>query len=164
MNDYQKKIMTLDETKQAVETERAAGRRVVMANGCFDLLHGGHVSYLDDSKAQGDFLVVGLNSDVSVRGLKGEGRPVIPEGERAELLAAMTPVDAVVLFDEPNCENLLETLRPDVHSKGTDYTIDTVPEKEANERLGIETYIAGAPKQNASKDIVKTILERFKKE
>jgi len=164
VNDYQKKIMTLDETKQAVETERAAGRRVVMANGCFDLLHGGHVSYLDDSKAQGDFLVVGLNSDVSVRGLKGEGRPVIPEGERAELLAAMTPVDAVVLFDEPNCENLLETLRPDVHSKGTDYTIDTVPEKEANERLGIETYIAGAPKQNASKDIVKTILERFKKE
>ena len=164
MNDYQKKIMTLDETKQAVETERAAGRRVVMANGCFDLLHGGHVSYLDDSKAQGDFLVVGLNSDVSVRGLKGEGRPVIPEGERAELLAAMTPVDAVVLFDEPNCENLLETLRPDVHPKGTDYTIDTVPEKEANERLGIETYIAGAPKQNASKDIVKTILERFKKE
>ncbi|MCX7014853.1 MAG: adenylyltransferase/cytidyltransferase family protein [Candidatus Sumerlaeota bacterium] len=157
------KIKSLPDAKRAVEEAKAAGKRVVLANGCFDLLHGGHVSYLEDSKAQGDFLVVGLNSDRSMHGLKGPSRPIVPEDERAEMLARMEAVDAVVLFDEPTCQNLLETLRPHVHAKGTDYTRETVPEREISRRLGIETYIAGDPKEGATKDIVKTVVERYGK-
>jgi len=155
------KVKTLEETRAAVQEAKAAGKRVVLANGCFDLLHGGHVSYLEDAKSRGDVLVVGLNSDRSMREIKGPTRPIVPEAERAELLAYIEAVDIVVLFDEPNCENLLEALRPDVHAKGTDYTADTVPEREVNRRLGIETYIAGNAKEGATKDIVKTVLERY---
>jgi rfaE bifunctional protein nucleotidyltransferase chain/domain len=161
MKRYLQKIMPLEETRAAVKEARAAGKRVVLANGCFDLIHGGHVSYLEDARARGDFLVVGLNSDSSMRDIKGPTRPIVPQDERAEILAVMEAVDVVVIFDEPDCVNLLETLLPDVHAKGTDYTKETVPERETNKRLGIETYIAGAPKEGATKDIVKTVLERF---
>lgn len=161
MDLYLDKIMTLEEARQEAEKARSEGKRVVLANGCFDLLHGGHISYLEDAKSQGDFLIVGLNSDASMREIKGPTRPIIPEGERAEILAVIGYVDAVVLFDEPTCANLLETLRPDVHAKGTDYTEATVPERDINEKLGIRTYIAGAAKEESTKDIVRTILERY---
>lgn len=161
MDLYLDKIMTLQQTKEAAEQARAEGKRVVLANGCFDLVHAGHVSYLQDAKAQGDFLIVGLNSDQSMREIKGPTRPIIGEDDRALVLAVMEVVDAVVLFDEPTCANLLETLRPDVHAKGTDYTAETVPEREVNERLGIKTYIAGAAKEDSTKDIVKTIIQRY---
>ncbi len=146
--------MTRAEAKRLADEAKVAGRHVVFANGCFDVLHGGHISYLEGARAAGDLLIVGLNSDASVRGLKGEGRPIIPETERAEVLAAMEAVDAVIIFDEPTVTPLLETLRPHVHSKGTDYTVDTVPERETAIRLGIETHIAGEPKQNDSRRII----------
>ena len=161
MDLYLDKILDLDEARETVEKARAEGKTIVFANGCFDLLHGGHVSYLEDAKKQGDFLIVGLNSDESMRGLKGPTRPIVPEDDRAQILAVMQVVDAVVLFNEPTCASLLETLRPDVHAKGTDYTLETVPEREVNERLGIRTYIAGAAKEESTKDIVRTILERY---
>lgn len=161
MDVYLDKIMTLDEAKEDVAQARAEGKKIVFANGCFDLLHGGHVSYLEDASRQGDYLIVGLNSDESMREIKGPTRPIIPGDERAQIIAVMEVVDAVVLFDEPTCANLLETLRPDVHAKGTDYTMETVPEREVNGRLGIKTYIAGAAKEESTKDIVRTIIERY---
>ncbi len=161
MDRYIDKIMSLSQTHETAEEMRAQGKRVVLANGCFDLVHAGHISYLQDAKAQGDYLIVGLNSDASMREIKGPTRPIINENDRALVLAAMEVVDAVVLFDEPTCANLLETLHPDVHSKGTDYTAETVPEREVNERLGIKTYIAGAAKEESTKDIVKTIIQRY---
>lgn len=149
-----RKVLTREEAQRLVAEAKAAGRRVVFANGCFDILHGGHVSYLEAARSAGDLLLVGLNSDVSVRGLKGEGRPIVPEAERAELLAAMEAVDAVVLFDEPTCAPLLEALRPHVHAKGTDYTVETVPERDTARALGIEILIAGEPKQNATRALI----------
>lgn len=154
-----KKILTLTDAKEFVSVAKQRGERVVFANGCFDLLHGGHISYLEGARAMGDVMIVGLNSDASERELKGDGRPIVPEAERAELLAGMEAVDAVVVFDEPTCENLLRELRPDVHAKGTDYTEDTVPEREVALELGIEIAIAGAPKENASKDIIEALRE-----
>jgi len=149
-----KQILTLGEAKKFVTDAKTRGHRVVFANGCFDLLHGGHISYLEASRGFGDLLIVGLNSDASERELKGKGRPIVPEGERAELLAGMEAVDAVVIFEETTCEILLRELLPDVHAKGTDYTQETVPEREIALELGIEIAIAGAPKENASKNII----------
>ena len=138
---------------------RRENKRLVLANGCFDLIHGGHVSYLEAARALGDALIVGINSDRSEREIKGPRRPILPEAERAELVAAMEAVDAVVIFDEPTCERLLRQLRPDVHAKGTDYTAETVPEREVALELGIEIAIAGAPKENASKSIIAAIVD-----
>lgn len=152
-----KKIMSLDQAKQFAEQCRSEGKTLVMANGCFDLLHGGHVSYLEGARAEGDALIVGINSDASERALKGEGRPVIPQGERAELIAGMGAVDAVVIFDETDCGKLLRELRPDVHAKGTDYTTETVPEREIAIGLGIRIAITGAAKENNSKDIIASV-------
>ena len=152
--NYADKIKTLDELVPIVERAKAAGLRVVFANGCFDVLHGGHISYLEDAAAQGDILIVAVNSDSSTRGLKGEGRPFYPQDHRAEILAAMQMVDYVVVFDDPTVTPLLERLRPHVHAKGTDYTRETVPERETADALGIEVYIAGAPKENASRRII----------
>jgi rfaE bifunctional protein nucleotidyltransferase chain/domain len=148
------KIKTLDELVPIVQRAKAEGRRVVFANGCFDVLHGGHISYLEDAAAQGDILIVAVNSDSSTRALKGEGRPYYPQEQRAEILAAMQMVDYVVLFDDPTVGRLLKTLRPHVHAKGTDYTRETVPERSTALALGIEIYIAGAPKENASRQII----------
>lgn len=157
------KLRTLDEIRALRETLREQGKRVVFANGCFDVLHGGHINYLADARAQGDVMVVGVNSDESERGLKGPTRPIYKQDERLALLDAVRYVDHLVLFDEPTCENLLRALRPDIHAKGTDYTADTIPEKEVARELGIAVYIAGPPKENASRGVIATVVERFGK-
>lgn len=158
------KLRTLDEAREIREKLRTEGKRVIFANGCFDVLHGGHVSYLADARAQGDVMFVGVNSDASERGLKGPTRPIYKQDERLTLLDAIRFVDHLVLFEEPTCENLLRALQPDVHAKGTDYTADTIPEKEVARELGIDVYIAGPPKENASRGVIATVVERFGKE
>ncbi len=139
--------------RELAET-RANGRRIVLANGCFDVLHVGHVRYLEAAKACGDWLVVALNTDASVRGLKGPGRPHVPLEERAELVLALGCVDRVVAFDEPDLEPTLRALRPHVHAKGTDYTADTVPEREVDRELGIEIAICGDIKTHSSTELL----------
>ena len=151
------RVVTMAEAAAFARAEQAAGRRVVFANGCFDILHAGHVSYLNESRELGVVLIVGVNSDSSERAIKGAGRPVIPGVERAELLAGMEAVDRVVLFDEETAERCLREIRPDVHAKGTDYSAETVPERHVAEELGIEVAITGAPKVNASKLIMKQV-------
>jgi D-glycero-beta-D-manno-heptose 1-phosphate adenylyltransferase len=134
---------------------RAQGRvrRVVLANGCFDLLHVGHVRYLEDARAQGDFLVVALNTDESVRALKGAERPLMPLAERAEIVRALRCVDVVTSFGETTLEATLREILPDVHAKGTDYTRESVPERAVDLELGIEIAICGDPKTRSSTDI-----------
>lgn len=133
-----------------VAAERAAGRRVVLANGCFDLLHVGHVRYLTAARAEGDRLVVAINSDASVRRAKGADRPLVPLAERLELVAALAVVDAVLAFDEDTLEATLRALVPDVHAKGTDYTVESVPEAPVDRELGIRIAICGDPKDHDS--------------
>lgn len=134
----------------AQELARVHRGRVVLANGCFDLLHVGHVRYLEAARARGDVLVVALNTDESVRAAKGPGRPRVPLAERAELLGALACVDWVTAFPEPTLERTLRLLRPDVHAKGTDYTAESVPEREVDRELGIEIAICGDPKTHSS--------------
>jgi rfaE bifunctional protein nucleotidyltransferase chain/domain len=153
--------LTLDEAARRARTWRAAGKRVVLANGCFDLLHVGHVRYLTAAKALGDALVVALNSDASVRRLKGPGRPIMRADERAEIVGALAPVDAVVIFDEDTVAAVAERVRPDVHAKGTDYTEGTVPEAELVRALGGRVAIAGDPKDHSSRDLIRDIVLRF---
>ncbi|HET9402864.1 MAG TPA: adenylyltransferase/cytidyltransferase family protein [Candidatus Acidoferrales bacterium] len=136
---------------------RAQAKTIVLANGCFDILHVGHSRYLADAKSHGDVLVVGVNSDASTQRLKGPGRPILSEGARAELVAALAAVDYVVIFDEPNVEALLKDLRPDVHAKGTDYTAESVPEREVSERLGVRIAITGDQKRHSSRDLLARI-------
>ena len=155
-----KKILSRDELHSRISEARARGSRIVLANGCFDLLHVGHVRYLAAARAEGDVLVVGVNSDASVRRLKGEGRPVLGEQARAELVAALAAVDYVTIFDEPNVEALLTALRPDVHAKGTDYTVDSVPERELAARLGVRVAIAGDPKRHSTRDLFAGIRQK----
>jgi rfaE bifunctional protein nucleotidyltransferase chain/domain len=133
---------------------REDGRSVAMPNGCFDLLHVGHVRYLQGAAAEADVLVVGINTDASVRRLKGDGRPLQPEDERAELLAALACVDWVVIFQEDNVEPLLRRLRPDVHCKGTDYTPETLPEREVAAEVGARIAIVGDPKDHDSSGLI----------
>ncbi|MDX2175536.1 MAG: HAD-IIIA family hydrolase [Candidatus Sumerlaeia bacterium] len=154
-----KKLHAPDRLARALDNLRPS-ERIVFANGCFDLIHGGHVSYLEDAKARGTLLVVGVNSDASMRRLKGEGRPVMPEPYRLQLLAAMECVDALVPLTDDTAEYLLRTLRPQVHAKGSDYTAETVPEREVARGMGIEVLIAGSAKENSTKDIVRTVRER----
>jgi D-glycero-beta-D-manno-heptose 1-phosphate adenylyltransferase len=130
---------------------------VVLANGCFDTLHVGHVRYLSGAKQEGDVLVVAVNADSSVGGLKGAGRPVLHEQARAQLVASLRDVDFVLLFVEPNVESLLEDLRPEVHAKGTDYTAETVPERATSERLGIRVAIVGDPKSHSTRGFLEAI-------
>lgn len=132
-------------------------KRVVLANGCFDPLHVGHVRYLYGARAHGDFLVVALNDDGSTRALKGAGRPVMPARDRARLLAALDMVDAVLVFSSRDVSRILRRLHPHVHAKGTDYECDTVPERETSRELGIETVIVGDPKSHASREVVEQI-------
>lgn len=152
---------TVSEAAALAEGLRAAGRRVVLANGVFDLLHVGHIRYLVAARALGDVLFVGLNSDASVRRLKGPGRPVMPQEERAELLAALRAVDHVVVFDEDTADALLHALKPHVHAKGTDYTQDSVPERATARALGASIAITGDPKSHATRDLIATIAARF---
>jgi rfaE bifunctional protein nucleotidyltransferase chain/domain len=148
------KARTLDQLASELGEARREGRTVAFANGIFDLLHVGHVRYLVAASEQADLLVVGVNSDSSTRGLKGEGRPVTPEAERVEILSALACVDYVVVFEEPTCDALLTVLEPDVHCKGTDYTPDTVPEKETVAAYGGRIAIVGDPKDHATRDII----------
>jgi len=157
------KIKAAPELAGIVSRLRAEGRRSVFANGCFDLLHAGHVRYLAAARALGDALIVGINSDASVRELKGEGRPLQPESERAEILAALACVDYVVVFDTPTVDPLLRELRPDIHAKGTDYTEESVPERETVLSYGGRVAIAGDPKSHATRDLIAVILSRFRR-
>jgi D-glycero-beta-D-manno-heptose 1-phosphate adenylyltransferase len=149
----------LQELAGKVRQHQSQRKRVILANGCFDILHGGHVSYLEESRACGDILVVGLNSDVSVRALKGDLRPICDEPERIAVLEALRCVDHIIVFHEATCENLLRTLRPDAHAKGTDYTAETVPERAVSDELGIETVITGCPKENATKTMIRKVKQ-----
>jgi rfaE bifunctional protein nucleotidyltransferase chain/domain len=149
-----KKLFARNELVDKLAEHRAKGEKIVLANGCFDILHVGHTRYLNGARAEGDVLVVAINSDDGVRKLKGAGRPVLPEGERAELVAGLESVDYVIIFDEPNVEPLLEALRPNVHAKGTDYTAETVPERGVAERLGIRVAIVGDAKNHSTRDLL----------
>ncbi|MBE7559465.1 adenylyltransferase/cytidyltransferase family protein [bacterium] len=137
-----------------VQAERAAGRSVVFANGCFDILHVGHVRYLSAARAEGDALLVAVNSDASTRRLKGAGRPILPQAERARLVASLACVDRVVIFDEDTVESLLSELRPHVHAKGTDYTPENVPERAVMAQLGGRVAIVGDPKDHSTRDLL----------
>jgi len=153
------KILARAELQARLNQHRKSGQRIVLTNGCFDILHAGHVRYFEGARREGDVLVVAVNSDSSVRGLKGPGRPVLPAQARAELVAALSAVDYVVIFDEPDVRSLLRGLHPDVHAKGTDYTVDTVPEREEAARLGIRVAIVGDAKQHSTRDLVARIRQ-----
>ncbi len=144
--------------RRQVEAWRAAGDRITLANGCFDLLHVGHVRYLHSAKELGGRLVVALNSDESVRSLKGKDRPLMPAEERAEILAALTDVDAVVIFPERDVRALISEIHPDIQAKGTDYTADTVPEADAVRQYGGRVAIVGDPKDHSASEIIRTRL------
>lgn len=152
-------ILTRDALLARATELRAAGRTIAFANGCFDLLHVGHVRYLEAAAAEADVLVVAINDDASVRRLKGEGRPVLLAQHRAELVAALRAVDYVVIFPEPTVAPLLEALRPDVHCKGTDYTTETVPERETVRAYGGRTAIVGDPKDHSTRDLLARIAQ-----
>ena len=154
------KIGSLDEVRARVEEARGQGRTVALANGCFDLLHVGHVRYLQGARAQADVLVVGINADASVRRLKGEGRPLMPAADRALLVAALRSVDHVVVFEEDDVRALLLALRPDVHCKGTDYTPDTVPERDVVRSYGGRVAIVGDPKDHDTTALLSRIRGR----
>jgi D-glycero-beta-D-manno-heptose 1-phosphate adenylyltransferase len=142
---------------EAVARDRAAGRTIAFANGCFDLLHVGHVRYLQGAAAEGDRLIVAVNDDRSVAGLKGEGRPILTASDRAELVAALRGVDYVVVFGDANVERLLRLVKPDVHCKGTDYTVESVPERAVVAAYGGRTAIVGDPKRHATRELLERI-------
>jgi len=143
-----------------IETEKAGGSRIVLANGCFDILHAGHVRYLEGARALGDVLVVGVNSDEQVARLKGAGRPVLLERERAELVASLLAVDLVTIFPEATVTELLLAIKPDVHAKGTDYTEETVPERDVVRSYGGRVAIVGDPKDHSTSEILKKVGDR----
>ena len=151
------RVVDRDELVSLVREAREKGHRIVFANGCFDVLHVGHVRYLVGAKALGDLLVVGINADEQVAIQKGAGRPVVPEQERAEIVAALEAVDYVTVFSEPTVETLLLLLRPDVHAKGTDYTQDTVPERNVVRSYGGQVAIVGDPKDHSTSAILSRI-------
>ncbi len=153
------KIRTLEEASALVAAARSAGKSVVLANGCFDLIHAGHVRYLEGAAREGDLLVVAVNSDRSVRQLKGPRRPLLPVEDRAEIVAAFACVDVVVIFDEPTVENVIRVLRPDVHAKGTDYTEDSVPERELVRSYGGRIAITGDAKTRSSSRLIEGLRE-----
>lgn len=154
----QNKILTREELRQRVEEWRRAGARVTLANGNFDLLHVGHVRYLRGAKALGGKLVVAINSDKSLRALKGEGRPIMPEDERAEIVAALADVDAVVIFPELDVRAIIREIRPEIQAKGTDYTADTVPERDAVTEYGGRVEIVGDAKDHSTTEIIRSRL------
>ena len=152
-------VLSRDGLVARAAADRAAGRSVAFANGCFDLRHVGHIRYLESAAREADRLVVAINDDASVRGLKGEGRPILAAADRAELVAALRCVDYVVIFPEPTVGPLLEALRPDVHCKGTDYTVDSVPEREVVRAYGGRTAIVGDPKDHSTRDLLARIAD-----
>jgi rfaE bifunctional protein nucleotidyltransferase chain/domain len=159
--DPKLKMKSVEELKAIVAQIRASGGKTVLANGCFDLIHAGHVRYLQHARALGDVLILAVNSDRCVTALKGKGRPLQPEADRAEILASLDCVDYVLLFDAPTVDGILKELRPDVHAKGTDYTEESVPERETVRAYGGRVEIAGDPKGHSTRDLIQTILSRF---
>ncbi len=156
--NLQHKILTREELRERVEAWRRAGERITLANGGFDLLHVGHVRYLRAAKALGGRLVVAINSDDSVRALKGEGRPIMPAKERAEIVAALADVDAVVIFPEFDVRAILREIRPDVQAKGSDYTANSVPERDTVAEYGGRVEIVGDPKDHSTSEIIRSRL------
>jgi rfaE bifunctional protein nucleotidyltransferase chain/domain len=159
MNHSAAPVLSRTDLISLVEAQRAAGSKIILANGCFDLIHAGHVRYLSGAKELGGLLVVGINSDRQVRDLKGNGRPYISESERAEIISSVRCVDAVTIFDEPTVDELINAIRPDIHAKGTDYTTETVPERERVLSYGGRIAIVGDPKDHSSTDLIKTICD-----
>ena len=153
------KILSREQLRQRAAEWRAAGESLTLANGGFDLLHVGHVRYLHAAKQLGGRLIVAVNSDESMRMLKGQGRPLIPAEERAEIIAALADVDAVVIFPEPDVRRLIHEIRPDIHAKGTDYTVETVPERDEVLAYGGRVVIVGDPKDHSSTEIIRSRLE-----
>ena len=158
MSASDKKILNRDQLRQRVAEWRRSGEAVTLANGCFDLLHVGHVRYLHAAKQLGGRLVVAINADESVRALKGEGRPLMPDAERAEILAALADVDAVVIFPERDVRALIREIKPDVQAKGTDYTADNVPERDVVSEYGGQVKIVGDPKDHSASEIIRSRL------
>jgi rfaE bifunctional protein nucleotidyltransferase chain/domain len=161
--DPRAKIHEAGELERRLASERKRGRRIVFANGCFDLLHAGHIRYLEGARELGDLLVVGINSDASVLKLKGAGRPLQPERERAEIIASLECVNHVVVFDDLTVDRMLSALKPHIHAKGTDYTAETVPERETVSSYGGSVAIVGDPKSHSSRDLIGTILAKMKR-
>src|SRR6266851_9782633 len=148
------RILNRSELKTAAEIARYQGKTIVFANGCFDVLHAGHVRYLEAARALGDILIVAVNSDEQAGRLKGAGRPLLPQDQRAEIVAALDAVDLVTIFDEPTVTELLLALKPDVHAKGTDYTEETVPERDVVRSFGGQVAIVGDPKNHSSSEMI----------
>lgn len=153
----QSRIRERSELITIVETARASGHRIVFANGCFDVLHVGHIRYLEAAKALGDLLIVGINSDDQTRRLKGEGRPLLPAEQRAEIISSLDAVDFVTIFEEATVEQLLLALKPDIHAKGTDYTEDSVPERDVVRSFGGKVAIVGDPKDHSSSEMIEKL-------
>ena len=151
------RILDRDRLIERVALARKEGARIIFANGCFDVLHVGHVRYLEAAKALGDLLIVGINSDEQTRRLKGEGRPLMPEDQRAEIISSLEVVDFVTVFNEPTVAELLLALKPDIHAKGTDYTEDSVPERDVVRSFGGQVAIVGDPKDHSSSEIIDKI-------
>jgi D-glycero-beta-D-manno-heptose 1-phosphate adenylyltransferase len=160
INNYLKKILSINDLEEKILKTRIEGKTIVFANGCFDLLHVGHVRYLYGAKALGDLLVVAINSDRIVQQLKGSNRPVTSENERAEIIAALSCVDYVTIFDTPTVTELLLLLKPDIHAKGTDYTTETVPEREIVKSYGGRVAIVGDPKDHSTTSILEQMVQQ----
>jgi rfaE bifunctional protein nucleotidyltransferase chain/domain len=158
--DTREKILSREGLHDVLDEHRRSGRKVVFANGVFDVLHVGHVRYLQAAREEGDLLVVGINSDASTRSLKGAGRPILTERARASLVAALASVDYVVVFDELDVNALLREFQPDVHAKGTDYTADTVPERELAALLGIRIAIVGDSKNHSTRELLARLRDQ----
>ncbi len=156
-----KKLHTLDQLKDILQVKRREGKRIVLANGGFDLFHVGHIRYLKGAKKEGDILLVALNSDSSVRKIKGPGRPILPEAERSEIINSFYFVDYITIFDEDTVNNILLTLKPDIHVKGSDYTKDTVPERDTVLGYGGEIAITGGPKVRSTSDLISLIASKI---
>jgi rfaE bifunctional protein nucleotidyltransferase chain/domain len=157
-SDAAARILDRNRLIARVAIARKNGARIVLANGCFDILHVGHIRYLEGARALGDLLIVGINSDAQVRALKGEGRPLIPERERAEIIASLRAADIVTIFPEPTVEGLIRALRPDVHAKGTDYTEETVPERDVVRSYGGRVAIVGDPKDHSTTELLGKVM------
>ena len=158
------KFKSLSALRRTIKAEKAKGRVVVLANGCFDLFHAGHIRYLRAAKSKGDILVVAINGDRSVRRLKGKGRPILAEGERVEILSSFSFVDYVTIFGESMVTKVLLALKPDIHVKGSDYTRETVPEKETVKQYGGRVAIVGGPKIRNTSRVIEDIADRLGKE
>ena len=157
-----KKLYTLSQLTRIIQEHKKRGQKIVLANGCFDLIHVGHIRYLKESKKKGDILVLALNSDSSIRKLKGEGRPILNQKERAVIASSFYFIDYITFFDEPNVEKVLLALKPEIHAKGSDYTEETVPEKETVKGYGGTIAITGGPKIKSTSQLIKEIASKIK--